>query len=73
MLPSRCRAHPLRDNQVCAGAFSNERPYREDLTSQLAQLNVAGCEKVFREKMTGTNADRPQLRKLMPPSPLATW
>jgi DNA invertase Pin-like site-specific DNA recombinase len=37
----------------------------QDLTSQLAQLKAAGCEKVFREKITGTTADRPQLRKMM--------
>jgi DNA invertase Pin-like site-specific DNA recombinase len=37
----------------------------QDLASQLAQLKAAGCEKVFREKITGTTADRPQLRKLM--------
>jgi DNA invertase Pin-like site-specific DNA recombinase len=37
----------------------------QDLTSQLAQLKAAGCEKVFREKITGTTADRPQLQKLM--------
>jgi DNA invertase Pin-like site-specific DNA recombinase len=37
----------------------------QGLTSQLAQLKGAGCEKVFREKITGTTADRPQLRKLM--------
>ena len=37
----------------------------QDLTGQLAQLKAAGCEKVFREKLTGTTADRPQLRKLM--------
>jgi DNA invertase Pin-like site-specific DNA recombinase len=37
----------------------------QDLTSQLAQLKGVGCEKVFREKITGTTADRPQLRKLM--------
>jgi len=37
----------------------------QDLTSQLAQLTAAGCEKVFREKLTGTNADRPQLQKLI--------
>jgi Resolvase, N terminal domain len=35
----------------------------QDLTSQLAQLKAAGCEKVFREKLTGTNTDRPQLRQ----------
>jgi DNA invertase Pin-like site-specific DNA recombinase len=37
----------------------------QDLTSQLAELKAAGCEKVFREKITGTTAERPQLRKLM--------
>src|SRR6202035_2196682 len=37
----------------------------QDLTSQLAELKAAGCEKVFREKITGATADRPQLRKLM--------
>jgi DNA invertase Pin-like site-specific DNA recombinase len=37
----------------------------QDLTSQLAELKGAGCEKVFREKLTGTSADRPQLRKLI--------
>ena len=26
----------------------------QDLTSQLAQFKAAGCEKVFREKITGT-------------------
>jgi hypothetical protein len=34
----------------------------QDLTSQLAQLKAAGCEKVFREKLTGTTAARPQLQ-----------
>jgi DNA invertase Pin-like site-specific DNA recombinase len=37
----------------------------QDLTSQLAQLKAAGCEKVFREKITGTTAYRPQLKKLL--------
>ena len=37
----------------------------QDLASQLAQLRAAGCEKAFREKITGTTADRPQLKKLM--------
>jgi hypothetical protein len=33
----------------------------QDLTSQLAQLKAAGCEKI-REKITGTTADRSQLK-----------
>ena len=37
----------------------------QDLTSQLAQLDAAGCERVFREKISGATADRPQLRKLL--------
>ena len=35
----------------------------QDLTSQLAQLNAVGCEKMYREKITSMTADRPQLRK----------
>ena len=37
----------------------------QDLAPHVAQLKAAGCEKVFREKITGTTADRPQLRKLL--------
>jgi DNA invertase Pin-like site-specific DNA recombinase len=37
----------------------------QDLGSQLAELKAAGCGKVFREKVTGTTADRPQLKQLM--------
>src|SRR5215475_5100604 len=37
----------------------------QDETGQVRQLKAAGCEKIFREKTTGTTADRPQLRRLM--------
>jgi DNA invertase Pin-like site-specific DNA recombinase len=37
----------------------------QDLTAQVAQLKAAACEKVFRDKRTGVNTDRPQLKKLM--------
>jgi DNA invertase Pin-like site-specific DNA recombinase len=37
----------------------------QDESSQVRQLKAAGCAKVFREKITGTTADRPQLQKLM--------
>ena len=37
----------------------------QDSTGQIAQLKAAGCETVFREKIGGGTADRPQLKKLM--------
>jgi hypothetical protein len=37
----------------------------QDLDGQLAQLRAAGCERVFREKITGTHAERPQLKRML--------
>src|SRR6202035_2212630 len=37
----------------------------QDETGQVRQLKAAGCEKVFRDKITGTTADPPQLATLM--------
>ena len=37
----------------------------QDLTTQRAQLNAAGCEKVYCEKITGIHTNRPQLHKLI--------
>lgn len=37
----------------------------QDLTNQLAQLKAARCEKIFREKISGATAERPQLKKLI--------
>lgn len=37
----------------------------QDLAPHVAQLKAAGCERIFREKITGTTADRPELRKLI--------
>ena len=37
----------------------------QDESGQVKQLKPAGCGKIFREKITGTTADRPQLGKLM--------
>jgi DNA invertase Pin-like site-specific DNA recombinase len=31
----------------------------QDLTAQLRDLKAAGCERVFKEKVTGATADRP--------------
>jgi DNA invertase Pin-like site-specific DNA recombinase len=37
----------------------------QDLTNQVAQLKGAGCATIFREKISGATAERPQLKKLM--------
>jgi DNA invertase Pin-like site-specific DNA recombinase len=37
----------------------------QDLTSQVVQLKAAGCERIFRGKISGATADRPRLKKLM--------
>jgi hypothetical protein len=55
----------MRNSDADSGHDLRLRPrldHAQDLASQLAQLKAAGCEKVFREKITGMTADRPQLR-----------
>jgi DNA invertase Pin-like site-specific DNA recombinase len=39
----------------------------QDLSNQVAQLRAAGCASanIFRDKISGTTADRPQLKRLM--------
>lgn len=37
----------------------------QTLDGQLEQLEAAGCTKIFREKMSGANRNRPQLQKLL--------
>ena len=37
----------------------------QDLGNQLAELKAAGCETIFREKITGAHAERPQLKRLL--------
>jgi len=37
----------------------------QDLGSQVAQLKAAGCATIFREKVSGAHAERPQLKKLL--------
>jgi DNA invertase Pin-like site-specific DNA recombinase len=37
----------------------------QNLTNQVAQLKAAGCTRIFREKISGATAERPQLKKLM--------
>jgi hypothetical protein len=37
----------------------------QDITNQVAQLKAPGCATIFREKISGATAERPQLKKLM--------
>ena len=37
----------------------------QDLSNQVAQLKAAGCMTIFREKVSGATAERPQLKKMM--------
>ena len=37
----------------------------QTLDAQIAQLKAAGAEKVFREKISGARADRPELSRLL--------
>ncbi len=42
--------------------YSGVSAVAQDETGQVRQLKAAGCEKIFREKITGTTADGPQLQ-----------
>ncbi|MFT9318558.1 recombinase family protein, partial [Liquorilactobacillus sp.] len=37
----------------------------QNLARQLEQLKNAGVKKIFQEKISGKNADRPQLQKML--------
>jgi DNA invertase Pin-like site-specific DNA recombinase len=37
----------------------------QDLPGSTVRLKAAGCQKIFREKITGTTADRPRLKKMI--------
>jgi DNA invertase Pin-like site-specific DNA recombinase len=44
-------------NQGVIYGYARVSTAAQDLANQLAQLRAAGCEKVFREKITGTTAE----------------
>jgi len=55
----------LTHNEDIIYGYARVSTAAQDETGQVRQLKAAGCDKVFREKITGTTADRPQLAKLM--------
>lgn len=37
----------------------------QDLSGQIEKLTAAGCERIFKEKISGKNAERPELQALL--------
>jgi DNA invertase Pin-like site-specific DNA recombinase len=59
----RCRF--LMHNETMIYGYVRVSTAAQDESGQVKQLKAAGCGKIFRERVTGTTAQRPQLGKLM--------
>jgi len=57
----RCRF--LMQHETMIYGFTRVSTSAQDKSGQVKQLKAAGCERIFREKIIGTTADRPQLTK----------
>jgi len=45
--------------------YARVSSFGQDLAVQLEKLERAGCEKVFREKRSGIDAGRPELKRCL--------
>lgn len=45
--------------------YARVSTHDQNLDRQIDQLKAAGCEKIFKEKITGTKKERPELDKLL--------
>ena len=52
-------------NETMIYGYARVSTAAQDESGQVRQLKATGCERVFRDKITGTTVDRPQLAKLM--------
>jgi len=50
-------------NQRMIYGYARVSSNGQDLAQQLAQLDAAGCTNVYREKISGATAERPQLKR----------
>ena len=55
----------LMQKESMIDSYARVSTAAQDESGQVRQLKAAGCQKTFREKITGTTADRPELGKLM--------
>ena len=52
-------------SQMAILAYARVSTQDQDLSGQIEALTAAGAASIFKEKISGARADRPQLAKLM--------